>query len=95
MSNKNVKKLAPADCDLCVRPIKKVFYDARMRASHGGHWGNFCPECFEGTCVGTGSGVGQRFVQVEPGDVYFQKTSSDKLELNPKSRDILDELGIC
>jgi hypothetical protein len=52
----------PKSCEICGKPIKKVFYDARTRR---GPWALMCEKCFT-TGPGTGKlgiGLGQEYAQ--------------------------------
>lgn len=54
----------PKSCEICGKPIEKVFYDARTR--HG-PWACMCKTCFTlGPGVGKlGTGLGQEYTEEE------------------------------
>ena len=55
----------PGYCDACHSDLTKeeFFYDAKTKSQSPprGRWGKFCPRCFNEWCLGTGTGLGQKF----------------------------------
>lgn len=59
----------PLSCDICHKPIKNKFYDAKT--VHG-PWGIMCPSCFPFNGTGVGQGRGQCYEKQADGK--FLKT---------------------
>jgi hypothetical protein len=56
---------APKECDICHRPLQKVFYDCKTVS---GPWANLCHQCFKWHGVGLGLGRGQKYKELPTGE---------------------------
>ena len=55
----------PTKCDICKKPTKDYFADARTKM---GPWGILCLQCLKDHGVGIGTGKGQTYRKDENGD---------------------------
>ena len=53
-------------CDICHKPIAGYLYDA-VTESGWGSWGTMCKRCWQMEGAHLGEGMGQEFVETEPG----------------------------
>jgi hypothetical protein len=55
----------PSHCNICSDDFKGTMYDAKTRM---GPWANMCRACFEVYGVGLGTGLGQKYQQLNAED---------------------------